>query len=201
MSARAVSRQPHLSWPTPRECEPPAGADRYIWLVGKQSTISNRNTSQLTSLLGERWSYVSVFHRVCSLGRPQRLDLHLGSPLGAGQIGTRVLWFREVGARLQKSALPITCLVVMICLHGQRSLSLTGGSSRRKISPPRGRSKRTALSKSPNGPVAGLSPECGELGLTVCKSRSTASNLRTQGWSDSRPNSATHILQFRSIKP
>jgi hypothetical protein len=46
VNARALARRAHLSWLASGECAPPAGADRPNSLVGKQSTISNRNTSR-----------------------------------------------------------------------------------------------------------------------------------------------------------
>jgi hypothetical protein len=159
VSARAVSRRAHLSSLALRECEPLAGADRCIWLVGKQSTISNRNTSGSISIPAELSSCLYFSYRLDSLPRTPQLDIQLDRLLCPQQIGSAALCFREVAARLQRADLPITCLVVMICLHGRRSMSLTGGRSGPKISPRRGRSKRAGLVKSPNGPVAGLSPE------------------------------------------
>ena len=50
MSPRAVSRRAHLPGLDSSECKPPAGTDRCIWLVGKQSRRSNYNASRLTSV-------------------------------------------------------------------------------------------------------------------------------------------------------
>jgi len=62
---------------------------------------------------------------------------------------------------------------------------------------------RGGLAESPNGPVAGLSPEiCGECGLTSCKARSTAHSANAQGWSVSRPESAApNLVTVEQLKP
>ncbi len=86
MSPRAVPRRARFSWLAPRKCEPPAVANRYIWLVGKQSKVSNRNTSGSISFV-EKWSScIGAFPPVGFLTSPPQQGAHLGRFLCAGQI-------------------------------------------------------------------------------------------------------------------
>jgi hypothetical protein len=163
VSPRRLPKRAHIHGLPPQEGEGSAGAIRRTWLVGKQSAKPNPNRSASTSVLVKRSSSLGNFHRVSSLLSPPRQDAHSGSLVGAGQIGSAALSFPSGrGKTLQKPDLPISCLVVTIFSRSQRSMSLTGGCSGRKISPARRRSKRIALCKSPNGPVAGVSPENAE---------------------------------------
>jgi len=159
VSPRALPRQGRLSWPAPRESEPPAGADRSSWLVGKQSTTSNRNASRSITFLAELSCCLCVLHRLGTLPSPPQQDVHLSRLPCAGQIRSALL--RLLRSYSKTSAARsidnfFVCNEYSLIL---RSTALTRDCSGRKISPPRGRSKHTALSKSPNGPIAGSSPE------------------------------------------
>ena len=159
MSPGALPRRVHVSWLAPRDCEPPAGANRYIWLVGKQSTQSNRNTSRFISFLAELSSCLGVLRRLGSLpSRPQQ-GVYWRHFVGAGRIRSaelRLLRINRNAAAVQTISNSFNCndVIRSICYK-----PLTRDCSGRNILLARGRSKRTALSKSPNGPVAGLSPE------------------------------------------
>jgi len=159
VSGRGVRRRACLSRLALREGLPSAGANRRNWLVGKQSTISNHNTSRSISIPGKWSSCLGAFHRVGSLPSPLQQGAHLGRLLGAGQIRSAVL-------RLLRDCCntPIVRSThnLFSCNDFSRSVrntALTRRRSERKIAPRSGTSKRSPLCKSPNGPVAGLSPE------------------------------------------
>jgi hypothetical protein len=159
LSARRLPRGAHPSQPTRRECDRPAGANRHIWLVGKQSTISNRRAARSIPLFAELSSSLCLLHRRGSLPSPPQQDLHLGRTLSAGQI-------RSALSRLVRSscnsATAWSTRKLFSChglSRGVRSTPLTRRSSERKMAAHSGTSKRSSLCKSPNGPVAGLSPE------------------------------------------
>jgi len=78
MSPRTVPGERHLPRPTTRECEYPAGADRHIGVVGKPTTISNRNTLAPTPFSTE-WFACFVFL--------QHVGSFPGPPLKATPIG------------------------------------------------------------------------------------------------------------------
>lgn len=159
MSARVLPRGIHPSQPTPRECEPLAGANRYIWLVGKPSIISDRNTSRSISIPAKWSSSLGQLHRVgCFPNSPER-DTDLARLLSFRQIRSVVL--RPVRgscdwATVRSISKPFSCYDLS---RGVTSKTLTRGCSEQKIAAHRGMSKRSSLCKSPNGPVEGLSPE------------------------------------------
>jgi hypothetical protein len=188
VSPRAVRRRDHISWRIPRECENPAGAVRCIRVVGKQTTISNRNTLAPTLLLSE-WSpgFVLFYggspkpclpRQVGCQGRLRYADLARSAML-------RLL-------RSSGNTTPARFAHKPFSLHelpsGIRTRGLTGRTSERYIAVDRGGSRRGGLTESRNGPVAGLSPEIVERAvLTFCKVRSMPRSLSVQGWSVSRP--------------
>jgi hypothetical protein len=159
VSPPAVSRRAHLPWLGPRECKPLAGADRCIWLVGKQSTISDRNTSQSISIPAKWSSSLGRLHRVgCFPNSPER-DTDLARLLCSGQIRSTVLRLVRSNcdsATVRLISKPFSCYDLS---RGVRSKSLTRRCSEQKIAAHSGTSKRSLLCKSPNGPVEGLSPE------------------------------------------
>ncbi len=87
MSPRAVPSRDHLPWSGPREEKNPAGAVRRSQLVGKQTTISNRNTLAPASFLAESSPRFPHFRRAEPVSRFQRLDGYLCSLCCADQIG------------------------------------------------------------------------------------------------------------------
>jgi len=159
VSPRAVPRRVHLSWLDPRKCELPAGANRLIWLVGKQSAISKRNTSRSISFLGELSYSLGVLHRLGSLPSPPQQDVHLGRSLCAGRIRSALLGLLRSYSKTPTVRSTHNLFSCNDFLRGVCNTPLTRDCSGRNIPPPRGGWKCTALSKIPNGPVAGLSPE------------------------------------------
>jgi hypothetical protein len=159
VSSRGLPKRVHICWLPPGESEPPAGAVRRICVVGKPSTTSNRSTSGSISFVAKRSSSVGVLHRVGSLPSPPRQDVHVHRLLCASQSRSavcRLLRRHWNTAVVRSTYIPFSCndLSRSVC-----NTPLTRDSSRRNILPARAGSKRTALSKSPNGPVAGLSPK------------------------------------------
>ena len=195
MSPRAAARRGHLSWRALIECEPPAGANRRIWLVGKRSTNSNRRILAATSF-PTGWSPgFGLFHDVSSLPwlplqGAYLVDLRLADETRSGAVCL---------PRNSSNTTTCQCSSKFFGCHNLpiavRRRGLTGESPKRYIPVRRGRSRRGGLSKSPDGPVEGLSPgNCGERGLTECAARSTASNLRAQAWLVSRPLKPLDLL-------
>ena len=159
MSSCAAARRGHVPWRALRECEPPAGANRRIWLVGKPSTISNSNKLGSVSILAELSFCFGVFHRLGSLTGPRRQDVHLGRLLCAGQIRSGELRLLNSNCRAAAARSIHKAFSCKDFSRGVRSTSLTRRRSGRKMCPRSGTSKRGPLRKSPNGPVEGLSPE------------------------------------------
>ena len=87
MSLRAVPRRANLSWSTSRDGGTPAGEVRRTGVVGKQTTISNRNTLAPTSFLAESSPRFLHFHRAEPVSRFQRVDGYLCNLCCAHQIG------------------------------------------------------------------------------------------------------------------
>ncbi len=159
MSPRGLPRRAPVCWLPPREGEVPTGAIRRSCLVGKPSKISNCSRSESISFVEEWSSCLGVLHHVVSLPISKQQDLNLGRLLRAGEIGSgllRSLRSCDKTPTAQSANNLFSCNVFSLGIY---ATALTKGCSGRKISPLRGRSKRTGLSKSPNGPVAGLSPE------------------------------------------
>lgn len=159
MSRRGLPRRVHLSWLAPGDCESPAGANRRNWLVGKQSTISNRKRSRLASFLGESSSSLGTLYGVRSFPGAPRQDEQLRGLRSESQSRSALLHFLRSYPKTPTARfthIPFSCNDFS---SGACYKTLTTDCFERNIPSPRGGSKRTALSKSPNGPVAGLSPE------------------------------------------
>jgi len=159
VSPRALPRRVRVPWLAPRESEARAGAIGRVCVVGKPSTISNSSTSRSISIVAELSSCFGVFHRLGSLPSPPQQDLHLGRTLCAGQIRSALSRLTRSScdsATVRSTIKPCSCYDLS---RGVRSKSLTRRGSERKIAAQSGTPKRSSLCKSPNGPVAGLSPE------------------------------------------
>lgn len=159
MSGRAVRRRPHLSWLALREGVPSAGANRRNVLVGKQSAISERNTSRSISIPAKWSSSLGHLHRVGSFPNSSGRDPDLARLLCAGQIRSAVLRLRRSSGKTPAARFRPNLFSCNDFSSGVCYKPLTRDSSGRNIPPLTAGSKRTALSKSPNGPVEGLSPE------------------------------------------
>ncbi len=159
MSPRAVPRRARLSWLPPRKCEPPAGANRYIGLVGKQSTHSSRRTSAATSFPTERSPSFDLFRDASSLPWLPSEGVYLGGLRRANQSrsGVVCLLRNSSNTRICQCSSKLFGCHDLPIVAGFRGL--TAESPKRYIPVRRGRSRRGGLSKSPNGPVEGLSPE------------------------------------------
>ena len=159
MSPRVVPGRDHVSRQSPREGEASAGRCRRIWLVGKQSTKANGGIPS-TSLLPTEWPPGFGLFRDASslpwlpLQGAYLVDLRLADETRSGVV-----------CLLRNSSNTTTCqcsskffgchdLIIVAGLRG-----LTTESPKRYIPVRSGRSRRGGLSKSPNGPVEGLSPE------------------------------------------
>ncbi len=159
MSPRVVLGRDHVSRQSPRDGEASAGRCRRIWLVGKQSTNANSAIPTVT-LVPTEWS----------------------PGFGLLRDASSLLWLPLQGAYLADSRLSDETRSCVVCLlrnsshtkicqccskfFGCHDLPIVAGlrgltteSSKRYIPVRRGRSRRGGLSKSPNGPVEGLSPE------------------------------------------
>ncbi len=202
MSLRASPSLGRLCWLVGRENGAPPGTIRRIRLVGKRTRNTNREIlASTSSLVGTSPCFVPFLLADSLRWRPLKGE-YLSGLRGAAQTSSytegwlwrvrKATWRRGPHKLFALHDLPIAV----------RRRGLTGESPKRYIPVRRGRSRRGGLSKSPNGPVEGFVPgNCGERGLTECEARSTASNLRAEGWSVSRPLSAIHIFQLRSMKP
>jgi len=162
VSPRAVSRRAHLPWLAPRECKPHAGADRCIWLVGKQSTISNRNTSRSISIFAELSSCFGLSHRFGSLPGPPQQDARLGRLLCAGQIRSgewALLKSNCNTAAVRSIHKPFSCneFSRSIC-----DMALTKEFSGRNITPHIARSRCAASAELPTGWVPAPLAKSGE---------------------------------------
>ena len=159
MRPRVLPRRVYLSWLAPGRYELPAGANRCISLVGKQSTLSNRNTSGSISIVAELSSCLCVFYHLDLLPTTPQLDVRLDRLLCARQIRSvelSILTSTCYTANVRSSSKPFNGNDLSRSI---RSMSLTRSCSERKIVAHSGTSKHSSLCKSPNGPVEGLSPE------------------------------------------
>jgi len=159
MRPRVLPRRVYLSWLAPGRYELPAGANRCISLVGKQSTLSNRNTSGSISILAELSSCLCVFYHLDLLRSTPQLDVRLDRLLCARQIRSvelRLLRSSCDTATVRSTSKPFSGNELS---RGISSTSLTRRCLEQKIAASSGTSKRSSLCKSPNGPVEGLSPE------------------------------------------
>jgi len=87
VSPRPVPSRNQLPWSGPGEERNPAGAVRRTQLVGKQTTISNRNTLAPASFLAESSPRFPDFRHAEPVSRFQRLDGYLCNLCCADQIG------------------------------------------------------------------------------------------------------------------
>jgi hypothetical protein len=62
VSRRPLIRRDRLSWPALRQREAPAGANRPIWLVGKQSRSSHLSSSTRRSIAGKWFAALGPLH-------------------------------------------------------------------------------------------------------------------------------------------
>jgi len=152
------SRGAHC-WSVGPENGAPPGTIRRIWLVGKRTTNSNRNILATTSFPGESSRFLVPFHVAGSLCWLPRNPEYLSGLRSTAQ--TRSCGVRCFGSR--RNATDGRCPRKLFDLHALpiavRRRGLTGESPKRYIPVRRGRSRCGGLSKSPNGPVEGLSPE------------------------------------------
>ncbi len=154
-----MPRRAHLPWLAPRECKPHAGADRCIWLVGKQSTNSNRRILAATSFPTEWSPGFGLFHDASSWPWLPLQGAYLGGLRRANQTRSGVVCLprnsgNKTTSRCSNKFFSFHDLPIVAGFRG-----LTAESPKRYIPVRRGRSRRGGLSKSPNGPVEGLSPE------------------------------------------
>jgi len=159
VSPRAVRRRDNVSWSTRREGDNPAGAVRRNSLVWKPTTRSFRSILAAASFLAE-WS-------------PRFVLLYGTSPVPClpRQSGclARLCYAdptRSAVLRLLRSSSNTTPALFAhkpFSLHELPSVvrrrGLTSRTPERYIAVRRGRARRGGLTESPNGPVAGLSPE------------------------------------------
>jgi len=159
VSARAFPSRGRLCWSVGREGGAPPGAARRIWLVGKQSTNSNRRILAGTSFPTEWSARVGLCHDASSLPWLPLQGVYLGGLRRANQA-------RSDGVCLLRDSSNTTTRLFSSKFCGCHDLPIVAGlrgltaeSLKRYIPVRRGRSSRGGLSKSPNGPVEGLSPE------------------------------------------
>ncbi len=152
MSPLTVPNRGHLSWSDPREGKDPAGAVRRIGLVGKQTIITNRNILAPTSFLAEWSPRFVLFYRATPvpclprqggcLARLRSADLtrlvmlrllSSNKYTAGGRFGRKLFGLHELPSGIRRRGLT---------RRGPERYITIGG-----------------LTKSPNGPVAGLSPE------------------------------------------
>ncbi len=159
MSPRVVPRRDHLSRQSPREGAGRAGSCRRIWLVGKQSTKSNGWILAATSFSTEWLPRFGLFHGASSLPGLPSQGVYSGGSRRANQTrsGVVCLLRNSSNTRICECSSKFFGCHDLPIVAGLRGL--TAGSPKRYIPVRRGRSRRGGLSKSPNGPVEGLSPE------------------------------------------
>jgi hypothetical protein len=203
LSPRALPRRAQISWSPPSECEDPAGGVWRIWLVGKQTTNSNRTASATPSFPAELSPHSVIFHRACR-------EPHLSRQ--AGYLASLRYTYLTSSAKLRLLRSTSNMTLVRFAhkpftIHELPSSSstrgLTGLALGRYIVSCRGRSKRSRLTESRNGPLTRLSPEIVECAvLTFCEIRSTTRRLSAQEWSVSRPESATpNLVIVQQLEP
>jgi hypothetical protein len=188
LSPRALPRQAQIFRRPPSECEDPARGVRRIWLVGKQTTNSNRTASATLSFPAEPSPRSVISHRASPEPCLSRQAGYLASLRY-----TDLTWSAKL--RLLRSTSNMTLVRFAhksLTIHELPSSisarGLTGLAPERYIALNRGRSRCSGLTESRIGPLARLSPEIVErVVLTFCKARSTPRSLSVQGWSVSRP--------------
>ena len=156
MSPRAVSGRANLSWSTSRDGGTPTGEVRRTGVVGKQTTISNRNTLAPTSFLAESSPRFLHVHRAEPVSRLQRLDGCLCSLRCTDQIepgGLRLLTSSKNAALLQSSRNLLSFKDFLLDVQG-RGLDKRG--FRRYIALHRATSRCDSSAEIANGSVPGL---------------------------------------------
>ncbi len=162
MSPRAVPRRAHVCGLLPRKGEAHAEANRHIWMVGKQSTIGNRDTSRSISFLAELSSSFGIFHRLSLLAGPPQQDVHLGRLPCAGQIRSAELPLLRSNCKtvvVRPARNPFSCNEFLLGVCGT---ALTKGSSERNMPPHRGRSRCVASAEMAAGWVPAPLTKSGE---------------------------------------
>jgi len=159
VSPCVVPRRDHLSRQSPREGAAPAGRCRRIRLVGKQSKKSNRWFLVATSFPTEWLPRFGFFQDASSLPWLPSQGVYLGGLRRANQTrsGVVCLLRNSSNTRTRQCSSKFFGCHDLPIVAGSRGL--TAGTPKRYIPVRRGRSRRGGLSKSPNGPVEGLSPE------------------------------------------
>ena len=159
MSTRVVLGGDQVSWQSPREGAASAGRCRRIWLVGKQSTNANREIPSAT-LVPTEWSpgfglfSDASFLPWLPLPGTYLVDLLLSNGTRSGVV---CLLSNRSHTKTCQCSRKFFCCYDLPIVAGLRGL--TTESPKRYIPVRRGRSRCGGLSKSPNGPVEGLSPE------------------------------------------
>jgi len=156
VSPRPVPSRNQLPWSGPGEERNPAGAVRRTQLVGKQTTISNRNTLAPTSFLAESSPRFLHVHRAEPVSRLQRLDGCLCSLRCTDQIepgGLRLLTSSKNAALLQSSRNLLSFKDFLLDVQG-RGLDKRG--FRRYIALHRATSRCDSSAEIANGSVPGL---------------------------------------------
>src|SRR6266478_5084121 len=162
VSPRAVPRRVRVPWLAPRESEARAGAIGRICVVGKPSTISNRNTSGSISILAELSSCLGALHPACCLPTPPQQGAHLGRLLCAGQIRSAELLLLKSNcntAAVRSIHKPFGCndFSRSVC-----DTALTKGFSGRNITLHIARSRCAASAELPTGWVPAPLAKSGE---------------------------------------
>ncbi len=159
MSPRAFPSRGGLRWSVGRQNGAPPGTIRRIWLVGKRTRNSNRNILGSTpSLVGASPCFVSFLLGDSLRWRPLNAEYPSGlrDATQTRLYAERWLW-RSRNATWRRG--PHKLFALHDLPIAVRRRGLTGERSKRYISLRRGRSRCGGLSKSPNGPVEGLSPK------------------------------------------
>jgi len=159
VSPRTLTRRGRLSWPTPRECENSAGAIRRIRLVWKPTTLSYRSILAGTSFLAEWWPRFVLFYGASPAPCLPRQAGSLACLRDADLTRSTVLRLPKSSRQATTGRFACKLFSLRQLPSGVRRRGLTRGDPERYTAIHRGRSRRGGLSKSPNGPVGGLSPE------------------------------------------
>ncbi len=163
MSRRGLPNRAHICRLLQRGGEVPAGAIRRILLVGKQSTISERNTSGSISIPVKWASILGHFHRVGSFPNSPEQDTDLGRSLRAGQIRSAVLRLRRsncktLAARFSHNLFGCNDFSSGVCYK-----TLTKGSSERNMPPHRRRWRCVASAEMSTGCIPAPLTKSGEV--------------------------------------
>jgi hypothetical protein len=132
VSPRPLIRRDRLSWLALREGEAPAGANRRIWLVGKQSIGSHPSTSTLRSFEGKWFAAFGPLHHARTLFRrssfspltdpTQTRSSLLKSPNGLAVVQVRSRFLNRLSRRELAPSTTLTCAWrrVYVCLRRSR---------------------------------------------------------------------------------